>query len=145
MGLDQRNQIKYLLKENGLRITSTRSKVLSAFFNYPYALSQADVAAVTNQDFDRVTLYRTLKTFLDNGIIHQVPDNESNVTKYALAHDHSEHEGKAHVHFKCIRCKTVECIEGTPVPEVTMPSNYLIKSKSMLVEGICKNCNRYNN
>jgi Fur family transcriptional regulator, ferric uptake regulator len=96
---------KSILKEFSLRNTSCREEILQVFLNKNFALSHADIENKLSENFDRVTIYRTLKTFLDKGIIHKVLDDEG-TTKYALCKEacaHHEHHHE-HVHFKCIQC-----------------------------------------
>ena len=63
---------KQLLKSNGLKATPARLAVLEAYGAVNYALSQVDLEEQLKDQFDRVTLYRTLNAFIEAGIIHRV-------------------------------------------------------------------------
>ncbi|HSI78284.1 MAG TPA: transcriptional repressor [Lunatimonas sp.] len=130
-----------ILKENNLRVTSCRRDVLATFIGKNVALSHADLEEALKENFDRVTIYRTLKTFLDSDLIHKVLD-DSGTTKYALcAHDHDEaHHDHEHVHFKCEVCGNTNCIQELILPKISLPEGYISKETSLLVQGICKNC-----
>jgi Fur family transcriptional regulator, ferric uptake regulator len=130
-----------ILKENNLRVTSCRRDVLATFIGKKVALSHGDLEEALKENFDRVTIYRTLKTFLDNDLIHKVLD-DSGTTKYALcSHDHDEpHHDHEHVHFKCEICGDTSCIQELNLPKITLPEGYIGKETSLLILGICKKC-----
>lgn len=130
-----------ILKVNNLRVTSCRRDVLATFIGKKVALSHGDLEETLKENFDRVTIYRTLKTFLDNDLIHKVLD-DSGTTKYALcSHDHDEpHHDHEHVHFKCEVCGNTNCIQEINLPKIKLPEGYIGKETSLLVLGICKNC-----
>ena len=72
-----------ILKKNNLSITDSRKKILELFLNSDGALAHADIEKNTGEVFDRVTVYRTLQTFVDKGIIHLIPTTD-NAVLYAL-------------------------------------------------------------
>src|SRR3954468_7203906 len=91
-----------LLKDFSLRSTPSRQEILLLFLNKEYALSHGDIEREISNTLDRVTVYRTLKTFLDKGLIHKVLDDEGSL-KYALCKEAcslTDHHHN-HVHFKC--------------------------------------------
>jgi len=132
-----------ILKDHNLRVTSCRRDVLKSFFERQEALSHSDLEEELKESFDRVTIYRTLKTFLESDLIHKVLD-DSGATKYALcAHESnggSHHHQHDHVHFKCERCGKTNCIEEISLPAVELPSGYVSKDISLLIQGICNKC-----
>ncbi|WP_194973586.1 Fur family transcriptional regulator [Aquiflexum lacus] len=133
-----------ILQEHNLRITNCRKEVLKLFLERQSALSHSDLEEVLDKDFDRVTLYRTLKTFLDSDLIHKVLD-DSGAAKYALC-SHNGQESKhshdhEHVHFKCEKCGKTICIEEVSLPKISLPAGYINKEVSLLVQGVCDKCN----
>lgn len=74
------------LTDFNLRPTACRIEVLKAFEGVGFALSQGDIELKLQAAFDRVTIYRTLKTFLSQGLIHKVLDDQGGA-KYALCKD----------------------------------------------------------
>mgnify|MGYP002777855486 CR=1 FL=1 len=130
-----------LLRDNKLRSTHSREAILKLFTKYPHALSYSDIEQEVSSDFDRVTVYRTLKTFLDKGMIHKVLDDGGSL-KYALCseqcHDHVHHH--EHVHFKCTRCGQTSCLDEVEVPRVRLPKGYQAQELNLLVQGICGKC-----
>ena len=133
---------KYTLKEYDLRHTGCRSDVLQSFQDFNFALSHSDLEERFGERFDRVTIYRTLKTFVEKGIIHKVLDDEGG-TKYALcrnsecSHNNHHHD---HVHFKCLQCGNTTCIESVHIPVFNLPEGYKRTEVNMLVQGTCPTC-----
>ena len=60
-----------ILKRNGLSVTASRTKILDLFLAAEGALAHADIEKNTDAAYDRVTVYRTLQTFLR--ILDQIP------------------------------------------------------------------------
>jgi Fur family ferric uptake transcriptional regulator len=133
---------KDILKDFSLRNTSCREDILQVFLNKNFALSHSDIEEEMRDNFDRVTVYRTLKTFLEKGIIHKVLDDEG-TTKYALCKEACAHHGHhhEHVHFKCIECGLTNCLEELQIPVLKLPEGYSRLETNLLVQGICQVCN----
>ena len=55
--------ITKLLKEHRLKRTSTRSEILNLYYDNKHALTHKDIELELSEQFDRVTIYRTLKCF----------------------------------------------------------------------------------
>lgn len=139
-------QIKTYLKEFDLRLTNCRGDILSLFMDKGFALSHSDIEDKINETYDRVTVYRTLKTFVDKGIIHKVLD-DSGSAKYALCKDDcsAERHNHEHVHFKCLECGLTTCLDEVIVPQIQLPSGYEGLETNLLVQGICNSCSKINN
>lgn len=133
----------YLLKKNHLRTTNCRQQMLGQFIAANIALTHSDIEHKLS-NFDRVTIYRTLQTFLDKGIIHKIIDDEGS-TQYALCNDCNAHTHfDEHLHFKCTQCQTIRCIDSVTIPALLLPSGYSYTDASILVRGICNTCNKTN-
>ena len=129
-----------LLKTFRLRLTPTRQEVLHLFLRRDHALSHSDIEKEIKNDLDRVTVYRTLKTFLDKGLIHKVLDDEGGM-KYALCTETCSVKGHhhEHVHFKCTRCSQTHCL-NVEIPAVKLPKGYQPDEMNLLIQGICDRC-----
>lgn len=130
-----------LLRDFDLKKTDSRAAILRLFLNRSYALSHSDIEDEVSKEFDRVTVYRTLKTFVDKGVIHKVLD-DGGPLKYALckeacSHEHHHHE---HVHFKCSKCGQTNCLDGISIPGIRLPQGYQAKEMSLLIQGTCAQC-----
>ena len=130
-----------ILKDYDLRTTTSRSAILRLFIRNSFALSYSYIEQEISATFDRVTVYRTLKTFLDKGVIHKVLDDEGSL-KYALCKEHcttAEHHHE-HVHFKCTHCEQTTCLDDMKIPGMTLPSGYKATELNLLIQGICPKC-----
>ena len=75
-----------ILRRNSLSVTESRKKILNLFLNVNGALAHGDIERKAGEKFDRVTVYRTLQTFVEKGIIHTIPTTDNSV-RYALCKD----------------------------------------------------------
>ncbi len=134
-------QIADILKKNQLSITAGRKKILDLFLTSPGALAHADIEKNTDASFDRVTVYRTLQTFVDKGIIHNIPTSDNSIL-YALCKDNCEagHHHDNHVHFICDVCDKTICLDHVLIPEVKLPKGFTQKQTDVVVSGICDEC-----
>lgn len=137
----KREAIHEILKRNHLSITDSRKKILELFIANKGALAHNDIEKKTEEKFDRVTIYRTLQTFVENGIIHIIPTAD-NAVLYALCKDEcsSGHHHDNHVHFVCDSCHITYCLDSVVTPEVALPNGYKPKLIDVVITGICKNC-----
>ncbi len=133
-----------ILQSNQLKVTDCRLDVLNIFINNNKAVSHADMENLINHD--RVTLYRTINTFLDKDIIHRVPEGKGGGDKFALcvhphvpASDDHKHNHE-HVHFKCNICENTTCINDVHIPVISLPNGFILKEAFLLVNGTCDQC-----
>lgn len=130
-----------ILKQHGLRKTDCRENVLDVFIGQEFALNHSDLERELSSDFDRVTLYRTLNTFLDKGIVHRILD-DSGVARFALCPEECEEEEHhhSHIHFKCTSCNNTMCLDHVHIPEFKLPEGYSKSEVDILVQGVCPSC-----
>jgi Fur family ferric uptake transcriptional regulator len=130
-----------ILKKNHLSVTDGRKKILSLFLKRPGALAHADIEKETHAAFDRVTVYRTLQSFVEKGIIHHIPTTDNSIL-YALCKDNCEegHHHDNHVHFICDECNKTICLDDVIIPDVKLPKGFKPKHAEMVVNGICDDC-----
>lgn len=129
-----------ILKDKKISETPFRREVLAIFSRYSSAIPLSIVEKELTK-YNRITLYRTIKTFIERGVIHEITisGEESN---YALckeecssaAHQHQ------HIHFKCSSCNKIFCVEADKFPTVTLP-NYKIDQLEIQATGLCCSCN----
>lgn len=135
-------QVGELLKRNSLSVTDSRKKILQLFLEQQGALAHGDIEKRAGEKFDRVTVYRTLQTFVDKGIIHTIPTADNSI-RYALCKDECSagHHHDHHIHFVCNNCNNTFCLDDVVTPEINLPKGYAAEHVEVVVEGICKNCN----
>ncbi len=139
--MNNNQQFIDLLEKNQLKKTSTRITVLQILKSRESAVSQPDLEGMLGKGVDRVTLYRTLATFEEKGIIHKVL-NLNGTANYAMcssdckAHEHHDE----HVHFNCTTCLNVYCLDELKIPAFSMPKGYVTTSVNLVVYGLCTAC-----
>jgi Fur family transcriptional regulator, ferric uptake regulator len=136
-----RVSVNDILKHNRLSITGSRQKILELFLSKNGALSHADIEKKTGESFDRVTVYRTLQTFVESGIIHLIPTTDNSI-KYALCKNDCApgHHHDNHVHFICDECNKTICLEDVTIPSVKLPKGFTPQHSEMVVTGVCVEC-----
>ena len=129
-----------VLLRKHLNITDSRKKILSLFLNQKDAMAHADIETNAGEKFDRVTVYRTLQTFVEKGIVHTIPTAD-NAILYALCKDCEEdHHHDDHVHFVCRNCHTTICLDDVVSPEINLPPGYVAENVQVVINGVCKTC-----
>lgn len=136
------NIINNILKQNKLSVTANRKKILQLFFENNGALAHGDIEKKTGEQIDRVTVYRTLQSFVEKGIIHTIPTSDNSI-KYALCKDECAegHHHDHHIHLVCNICNNTLCLDDVVTPEIKLPQGYIMLQADVVVKGICKNCN----
>jgi len=133
-------QLEQLLESKNINPTAMRLLVLDFLLQQSATISLTDLEKGM-QPADRITIYRTLKTFQEKGLVHSIDDG-SGSSKYALCRsecdDHQHHD--LHVHFYCHSCKETFCLEKSVIPKVNLPSRFMAEEMSLLVKGICDTC-----
>ena len=135
------NQDLDILRKNGLSITEGRKRILELFLEKEGALAHADIEELKLSSFDRVTVYRTLQTFVEKGIIHQIPTTDNSILYALCRHNCAEgHHHDNHVHFICSLCNKTTCLEEVDVPDVKLPRGFKTLHAAMIISGICREC-----
>lgn len=122
--------------------TAMRLRVLEYLLEQKAAVSLADVERGLAHT-DRVTVYRTLKTFEEHSLVHSIEDG-TGATKYALCEEHCEPGGihhDLHIHFYCRKCGETSCLPKTAIPALQMPAGYQMEEMNLTAKGICEQCN----
>nr|WP_199076268.1 transcriptional repressor [Pedobacter sp. ASV19] len=133
-------QLENTLKAKQINPTAMRLLVLNFLETQSHAISLTDLEKGL-APADRVTLYRTLKTFEENGLVHSIDDG-TGITKYALCKEHchpGEHDD-VHVHFFCKKCGETFCLPKTQIPEVILPVNFHSDEINIVAKGVCDQC-----
>ncbi|QYJ67433.1 Fur family transcriptional regulator [Flavobacterium litorale] len=121
------------------RSTPAKKAVIEVLKSSGTALSQEMIEAKVAGKMDRVTIYRVLNSFCEDGITHRILSDEG---KYYFAlcldceEDKHDHE---HFHFRCVSCQKVECLPQPVI--VNLPQGYKQQNTTGWVTGYCNNCN----
>lgn len=138
-------QLVERLKESGLKVTKPRQIFLKAIlaFASPFSAEELFKSAkrlLKNNKCDLVTVYRSLATFTELGLLAKVDFGDGTV-RYEL----TDPKGSHHHHFVCERCKRIEPL---PLDFCTMQAHekrlkelgYSKLSHRLEFFGLCQQC-----
>ena len=129
-----------ILHRRQLSSTESRRKILSLFLNSGDALTHGAIEKEVGDKYDRVTIYRTLQTFEEKGIIHAIPTAD-NAVLYAMCKECEEgHHHDDHVHFICTSCERTICLDDIVSPTIDLPQGYETNNVQVVIHGVCKDC-----
>ena len=129
------------LYKKHIRPTAMRLLVLETLSGQKTAISLSNLEK-SFENSDRITLYRTLKTFKENGLVHRIDDG-TGAPKYALCEEgcDCDIERDLHVHFHCKMCNETFCLPKYKIPEIGLPEKFRPEEANLVVKGICAKCN----
>ncbi len=129
-----------LLKSKNLRATPFRLEVLTIFGKYENAIEMSTIESELGS-FDRITLFRTIKSFIQAGVVHEIIVNGDS-KKFALCAEGCEnlHHQHDHIHFHCTVCQETFCLDTVEMPSLNHPT-FTISSFDIQAQGICESCN----
>ena len=137
MNSDGNSSLKLVLKNANLRCTPARFDILDVLSNSDTALTQKQVTDLLKDKYDKVTIYRTLETFLNAEIVHKAFFQERE-WHFELADRCGRQQ--CHPHFACRLCGKNFCLDGISYPIIRIPANFESLQQKVLIEGICPNC-----
>lgn len=127
------------LENRDIKPTAMRLLVLKELLEAETAISLKKLEARFDRA-DKATLYRTLKTFQDNKLIHGVEDGTGSVV-YALCEEDCECGPQdQHVHFHCEVCGETYCLTQAKIPVMQIPIGFKAREATMVYQGSCANC-----
>jgi Fur family ferric uptake transcriptional regulator len=139
-------RIGELLRAHGLRRMASRIAVLAVLEPVDGHLSVAEIhqrlaaaAPTATQPPDLATIYRTVTTLVDRGVLHALTI-EGGVTTYGLAVD-------AHHHAVCTRCGTIIEVPAqrlaSALEQARAGSSFTLSERAGLtLHGLCPQCQR---
>lgn len=129
------------LQNKGVRPTAMRTLVYKCLKKKEVATSLTDIEN-TFMKVERTTLYRTLRTFEEKGVVHQIEDG-TGVQKYALCEPdcNCELEQDLHLHFHCNTCNETVCLTEHKIPHIGLPEGFVAEDANLVLKGICDKCN----
>jgi len=131
-----------ILAEKRLKVTPCRIDVLNYLRRCGRAVGQPELQKFFEGKYDRVTLYRTLHTFLKVDLVHTITNNDNGTIMYALC-NHSMHVANSnhnHLHFKCLKCNTITCLNEIELQNFILPQGYNLKTLQIIAIGECPQC-----
>ncbi|TVQ09780.1 MAG: transcriptional repressor [Bacteroidetes bacterium] len=129
-----------LLGNKNLSRTPCRVEMLKVLLDSGSALSDAEIRSKLPQHFDRTTIYRTLRSFLEQDVIHSIALEGGDV-RYAVTRHKDQNSRQFHAHFFCDSCSGVYCLSRASFVPPEMPDGFVASGYDVLVNGKCRNCN----
>jgi len=128
------------LQSRDIQPTAMRVMILNFMLQQKAAVSLSDLESRFSRS-DRTTLYRTLQTFREKGLVHQIFD-QSGSSKYALcAEDCScSYPDDMHLHFYCSNCENTFCFTDQSIPAFDLPSGFTTAHGNFVITGKCSSC-----
>jgi len=133
-------EIEKLLEEKKVRPTAMRLLIYKYMAEKEIAVALTDIENAFAKA-DRTTLYRTLKTFEEKGVVHHIDDG-TGIQKYALCEPacNCELEQDLHLHFHCSNCNETVCLTAHKIPHISLPDGFVAEDANLVLKGICEKC-----
>lgn len=132
--------IEEFLESKNIRVTAMRLLIFKFLSKKQIAVTLSDIEDAFDKA-DRTTLYRTIKTFEEKGVVHQIDDG-TGVLKYALCEENCscEIETDLHLHFHCSNCNETICLTDHKIPQIKVPDGFIAENVNLVIKGICDKC-----
>ncbi|MBX7058780.1 MAG: transcriptional repressor [Leptospirales bacterium] len=131
-----------LLKREGLRVTPQRTDILRQLAGKKGRVSVQQVFKQIQQKHPGIsldTVYRTLSTFANLGIVSQV-----NLQSGDLLYEYQGGAARHHHHAVCLSCGSTFCLDECPLPESYFQTlarkKFRVRSHAFEVYGYCSRC-----
>lgn len=131
-----------LIRQAGLRSTRARVAILERLTASSRPLTHAQITdELESHGFDKATIYRGLIEMAEAGLLTRLELGD-HVWRYEFRRSHKEEEA-AHLHFLCVDCGRIDCLDGTSVatalaPAIRQAANGTISD--VLLKGHCHQC-----
>jgi len=130
-------EFENLLHKNNLRSTVPRQRLFMLLKNAKEPVSLNEIIKIC-PDFDRVTIYRIIETFIRIGITKVVHIGWKK--RYELTDLFSPH----HHHFRCTECHALSHISNealeAAIDSMSRENGFLVTSHQFEIEGLCITC-----
>ena len=132
-------QAREMLKTVKLYSTQGRVAIVKVLMKAGKPLSQDQIARRSGKKhFDKVTIYRTLESLLNVGLVHKA-FVEKRACHFELANNCTEHQ--CHPHLTCSSCGDTHCLTQVSLPMVKSPhQGFVIHRQQVRLEGLCPRC-----
>ena len=132
------NKVNYLLKKSGLSITPLRKEVLA--FLLENEVSSLDDIKKNIKEFDRVTLYRTVKVLIKFKIIKELSFENKKFLSLNRNINKSSDSFEQSVYFYCMYCNNLTFLNKKIISFDITP-DYEVHQSESIISGKCNLCN----
>ena len=129
------------LKKSGLAKTTQRMAVLESLIGAEHPLNVNEILEKTAgaAKINRVTVYRILSSFRDNGIIREIETGHG-ISSYEMACTHNP----LHPHFRCRSCGCIVCLPPLTLSQawdwLAQPTDFSVEKIDVQLIGMCAQC-----
>ena len=132
------NKVNYLLKKSGLSITPLRKEVLA--FLLENEVSSLDDIKKNIKEFDRVTLYRTVKVLIKFKIIKELSFENKKFLSLNRNINKSSDSFEQSVYFYCMYCNNLTFLNNKII-SFDIAQDYEVHQSESIISGKCNLCN----
>lgn len=132
------NKVNYLLKKSGLSITPLRKEVLALLLENE--VSSLDDIKKNIKEFDRVTLYRTIKVLIKFKIIKELSFENKKFFSLNRNINKSSDSFEQSVYFYCMYCNNLTFLNNKIISFDITP-DYEVHQSESIISGKCNLCN----
>lgn len=132
------NDLQTILKNFKLKVTPARVSVLSACVHASSPQTVAEVAIAVSDHIHLSTIYRTLESFVELGILTRI-DFQEGYFRYEYVHDH-------HHHIVCESCGKISEIQDQSLEslanELSEKAGFTLLKHNIELFGHCHKCQK---
>jgi len=132
------NKVNYLLKKLGLSITPLRKEILALMLENE--VSSLDDIKKNIKEFDRVTLYRTVKVLIKFKIIKELSFENKKFLALNRNINKSSDSLEQSVYFYCMYCNKLTFLNNKIV-SLDVEPDYEVHQSESIISGKCNLCN----
>jgi Fur family ferric uptake transcriptional regulator len=139
MTVSARDKARQVLREAKLYCTEPRIAILQVLMRAARPLRQDQITEqLILPALNKVTVYRTLESLIEVGLVHRVFTYER--TWYFELADHcTEHQ--CHPHFTCTHCGVTTCLTDVLLPMAKVAQKgFVVNRQQVRLEGLCPAC-----
>lgn len=132
-------EIEKILRFSGIRPTPVRILVMKLLQDASHPMSSVEIETAL-QTVDRSSITRTLASFCDNRLIHQIQDGSGSM-RYEICRESKEsHHDDVHAHFHCRHCGRTYCLHDISPKMPCLPDGFSGEDISYIISGLCPEC-----
>lgn len=135
------NKYQDWLRNHGLKATKNRMlmlEILDVEHNFLSAEEIYNALKSKSSNLSLSTVYRSMESLIDVGLVAPVNLETSKQTLYELSHTEHAH------HLICLNCQKIIHVHGCPVgsyeKQVTKDHGFIVKEHKLELYGYCEAC-----
>lgn len=121
------------------RNTPQKELIINLFRDRQAGICQDEVESMMEGMMNKVTIYRILNRFCEDGIMHKITDGCGKAF-FVLQQNTTSCTKTSHHHFHCVRCNQMVCIANRI--ELDLEEDFTILQTNCLITGICPKCKK---